>query len=220
MSLIAEVEIESPILREALEGTPDAVLSFVEFQPVSSATLKYVAWARAPEFPTLERGFEADPTVQRFRQLRTETERRLYRLTLSAAGREAATYFAAVEHDIVALDVVATDGRWAIRDQVPDREALFAYRDACRELDVPFRLCRLYEATTPAGAENGRYGVTDRQREALEMALAMGYFDSPRETTLAEIATELGISRQALSARLRRGEANLLRSTVADGDGT
>jgi predicted DNA binding protein len=50
-----------------------------------------------------------------------------------------------------------------------------------------------------------RAGLTEKQHEAVLLAYRMGYFDSPRQAGLAEIAAELDISRQALASRLRRG---------------
>jgi predicted DNA binding protein len=46
------------------------------------------------------------------------------------------------------------------------------------------------------------------------LALRHGYFDTPRETTLEELAVELDISRQALSERIRRGNERLLRQSL------
>lgn len=45
------------------------------------------------------------------------------------------------------------------------------------------------------------------QREALETALSMGYYEYPREADLEDISTELDIPLTTLRYRLRRGEA-------------
>lgn len=45
------------------------------------------------------------------------------------------------------------------------------------------------------------------QREALETAWEMGYFDHPRNTTMEEIAAELDLPTTTLRYRLRRAEA-------------
>ena len=44
--------------------------------------------------------------------------------------------------------------------------------------------------------------LTEKQREAFDTAVSLGYYDRPREASLDEIATELGISRSAVSHRL------------------
>jgi predicted DNA binding protein len=56
--------------------------------------------------------------------------------------------------------------------------------------------------------------LTETQREALVLAHERGYYDSPRETSLEEIADELGITQQSLSSRLRRGYRRLVGETL------
>jgi predicted DNA binding protein len=55
-----------------------------------------------------------------------------------------------------------------------------------------------------------RATLTDEQREVLQVAHDLGYFDVPRSATLADVAAELGISSQAASERLRRGHRQLI----------
>lgn len=52
--------------------------------------------------------------------------------------------------------------------------------------------------------------LTSAQRETLELAYEQGYYRIPRETSLMDLATELQISDQACSERLRRGIQRLL----------
>lgn len=46
------------------------------------------------------------------------------------------------------------------------------------------------------------------------LAYREGYYEDPRGTDLEALAARLDITRQALSARLRRGYRNLLERTV------
>ncbi|WP_254840067.1 helix-turn-helix domain-containing protein [Natronomonas marina] len=48
------------------------------------------------------------------------------------------------------------------------------------------------------------------QRDALEAAVESGYYETPRRTTLDEIADRLDVPRSTLSYRLRRAEAELV----------
>lgn len=59
-------------------------------------------------------------------------------------------------------------------------------------------------------------GLTDNQREALLFALEAGYFEEPRDVTLGEVATGLGISQPAASGLLRRGVKRLIVSSLID----
>ena len=59
-----------------------------------------------------------------------------------------------------------------------------------------------------------RYNLSESQYEAHEQ----GYFASPRGVSASELATDLGISQQALSERLRRASRSLLDETLATDD--
>ena len=69
------------------------------------------------------------------------------------------------------------------------------------------------------GEPSDRFGLTDEQYEALTMACETGSVDVPRATDLDELAAELDISHQALSERLRRAQATLVRETLLVGEG-
>lgn len=58
--------------------------------------------------------------------------------------------------------------------------------------------------------------LSDKQREIITIALELGYFDVPRETTLDEIANEVGISASAASKRLVRAQQKLF-SLLSEG---
>ncbi|WP_338016482.1 helix-turn-helix domain-containing protein [Natrialba swarupiae] len=70
--------------------------------------------------------------------------------------------------------------------------------------EYPYELQSLVESGTLAAL------FTDRQRELLGTALREGYFDVPRNCTLAELATNLGIDKSTASGILRRGERRIL----------
>jgi predicted DNA binding protein len=48
--------------------------------------------------------------------------------------------------------------------------------------------------------------LTEKRREALERALADGYYETPSETTIDEMAARIGISSSAFATRLRKAE--------------
>lgn len=53
--------------------------------------------------------------------------------------------------------------------------------------------------------------LTEKQRDTVELALDNGYYDRPRETDLADLAGTLGISRSAVSQRIRAAEITLIK---------
>lgn len=54
--------------------------------------------------------------------------------------------------------------------------------------------------------------LTERQEEAVRLALQKGYFDIPRRITANELAKLSGVSAATFGDLLKRGERNLLRS--------
>lgn len=217
MSLIARFEIETPVLRAALEAAPEMLLRTEALHSMRDEPPRAVVWAWGGDFGAFERALDTDPTIADHEPLAEVGDRRLYRVTVSEAGERVLTYPVAAEHDVVLLDLTGSREGLEIRARFPARDALIAYRDACRERDVAFHLHELHQERRKAaeGGPGEPYGVTEPQHEALLHALERGYFDVPRRTTLAEVADDLGISTQALSTRLRRGQENLVRNTLA-----
>jgi len=64
------------------------------------------------------------------------------------------------------------------------------------------------------GPEVGEEGVlaalSDRQREAVEVALAVGYYETPRQATSEDVAEVLDCAPSTASKHLRRAESRLL----------
>jgi predicted DNA binding protein len=52
--------------------------------------------------------------------------------------------------------------------------------------------------------------LTDRQREVIQTAFDMGYFEVPRSVSADEIADELGLDQSTVVEHLQRAERNLL----------
>jgi predicted DNA binding protein len=59
--------------------------------------------------------------------------------------------------------------------------------------------------------------LRSEQRRVLELAVERGYFETPREVTLDELAAELDQPRSTVSYRLRRATAELAKGFVEEG---
>ncbi|MCU4974746.1 helix-turn-helix domain-containing protein [Halobacteria archaeon AArc-m2/3/4] len=213
MSFIAEWTHELHVLEHTFERLPDLKLSLEEIHQSGSEESENVFyhWASGVDFEAFEAAMDADPHCDTLAPISTVGDRRLYRITASEDGQREILYPVVAESDMVILDSTLTREGLESRVRVPSRAALVTFKEACQNKSLWFSLNRLYRE------QPGRrdYGVTDAQREALLAALDAGYFAVPRETTLQELASTFGVSDQALSARLRRGQAHLLRQTLA-----
>lgn len=111
------------------------------------------------------------------------------------------------------------DRRYTWRLILPADAALHAFTAALEEevsdhvgLDV-IRLTEL-DASDPEDRDRDR--LPAEQREALAAAVARGYYETPREIELDELAAVLDVPRSTLSYRLRRAEAALAKSVVGE----
>ena len=57
--------------------------------------------------------------------------------------------------------------------------------------------------------------LSRRQREALEAALALGYYDRPRQATHEDVAERLGCAPSTASEHLQKAEAKLVRAVLS-----
>jgi predicted DNA binding protein len=94
-------------------------------------------------------------------------------------------------------------------EAVGDREGLAAFHD---------RLTDDFDADLESVREFRRWGsasaLTDRQREALAAAVAVGYYDHPRTGSVADVAAELDCAHSTAGELLRRAESAVCRAAV------
>ncbi|GAB7119599.1 helix-turn-helix domain-containing protein [Natrinema pallidum] len=102
---------------------------------------------------------------------------------------------------------------WYEKKVFKDYETFAEFRTSCEEHGIPIELVSI-TADASSTADSSRHGLTDRQHEALTLAIARGYYDSPRRTSMEALAEELGISQPALSTLLRRAERQVLTSAL------
>ncbi|MFC6942628.1 helix-turn-helix domain-containing protein [Salinirubellus sp. GCM10025818] len=68
----------------------------------------------------------------------------------------------------------------------------------------------------PSARANPASELSDRQWEALEAALDLGYYDQPREATHEEIAETLDCAPSTASTHLQKAEARLVHAVTGD----
>lgn len=120
-----------------------------------------------------------------------------------------------VEEDGTILDAQGDGSGWHLRALFPERAAVSRTYEYCLENNFSIDFRSIYQLDD---GRQGRFGLTDEQQDVIEIAFKHGYFDVPRGITLTDLADEIGISHQALSERLRRGEKSILENTVILGD--
>jgi predicted DNA binding protein len=210
--IIVEHLMRGPILQKTFQQAPDMRIVLEQESATSEGPVRLLFWAEGPDFEAFEAAMEADPTVTDVTCLARTDATHLYRARLTEQGMEVTTMNLWMELDIVLLHATRSVNGWEVRMRFPDRDALGEFRAYCDDHDLDFKVLALYSTddTQPVG----RFGVTEPQRDTLLAAVESGYFSIPRESSLAELADQLGLSSQATSERLRRGTEALVRNTL------
>lgn len=121
------------------------------------------------------------------------------------------------ELDVTIVEAVGTAEHWRFEIRTQDRETFTAFRETFEEQDISISLERLYSLDELIDGDHRR--LSPKQRETLLTAHRNGYFEKPRRVTQDELAEQFGISRRAVSDRLRRGIDNLVSSTLLPSGG-
>jgi predicted DNA binding protein len=87
------------------------------------------------------------------------------------------------------------------------------FRETLDEIDTP------YELLSKVGTGQSERLLTGRQEELLTAGLREGYFEVPRECTLADLADGLGMDKSTASGIIRRAQACLIAWYLTGGQG-
>lgn len=194
---------------ESLEG-PAAAIDAVETRLLSDPT-------------TLDRltgtSCDADTVAERFG--RTEGSLDCY-VRIERIGSCETVYTLAAEHigSNVLFEFERDDDteRWRVLMDGDERAGLFydALQAALRP-DVRFEFDHIGEASGWRTELISQLDLPTEQRAALELAVEQGYYETPRQVTLDELAGMLDCPRSTLSYRLRRAESRLAKAFSAAG---
>jgi predicted DNA binding protein len=80
-----------------------------------------------------------------------------------------------------------------------------------------FKIPYTVEEVRKGPPEARRGGLTREQRALVRLALDLGYFEVPARVNLAQLARYTGVSKAAVSKRLRRAERKILFDSVGKG---
>lgn len=212
--MIVEASADLDVLNATLSGTDDRLVTLERLHSTRRVPLRSVFWLHGNGSPSLESSLTNDPTVTDARELSRAREATLYRATHPESLPLVDTHEAAVAADVLLLDAVGDAEGWSMKFWMPDRQCLSTFREDCQRTGLTLQVNSMYnDDPQPVG---DLYGLTERQREILLLAAQSGYFQIPREITLADLAAEIDLSSQAASERLRRGMRTLVDNVLAD----
>lgn len=211
MSVIAEFQL--PPDQFALAHTFDQMTDVtIEVERLATHSREWVMpflWARNDSMDDFIAVIEDDPSVKEVTPLDIEDDFGHFNIIWDDEVQQFVDKI--VDMHGVMLEAEAQPRGWFFKLQFVDQGAFEEFQSYFGEQDVTFDLLRLSQAGAPKDRE---YDLTPRQREVLSEALDAGYFDVPREIGIEDLAERLDISSNAVSERLRRATANLVRNTL------
>ncbi|AZH25863.1 helix-turn-helix domain-containing protein [Haloplanus aerogenes] len=109
----------------------------------------------------------------------------------------------------IELPLTIRDGQ-AVIELTASRDRLSEFGRQLETFGMSYTLNRVYDATDTPDL------LTDQQRDLLVTAVEMGYYDTPRECTLTELAEEVGLAKSTTSVTLHRAEETVVKEFVAE----
>lgn len=211
MSVILEFSIGNDgfQLGEVLAGPPSMHLELERVVPTGHMIMPFV-WATGTNHAAFEEKVRSHPVVRELVILDKFSDSALYRIEWDNSPTD-------LIEGIAKSNGIILEGRgesrWTFRLRFPDHEKLSSFHNFVLDEDIPIHIDRTYTLTEPTD-HGHRFGLSSEQREAVLLALERGYFATPSEADLDELADELDISPQAMSTRIRTANEQVLRKTL------
>ncbi|MFC6962628.1 helix-turn-helix domain-containing protein [Halocatena marina] len=204
------VSAEDFPLGETLSGGSSIHLRLDRVIPLGETFIPYF-WVADGTVNDLEPALRADTDIKSFEVVDTTNGESLVRAEWAAEMRGLPSVVA--ETGGAFLKAVGKSDSWTIQLRFDDHKELAAFYRLCSKRGISITVQSVHNPHLPNDINSG-FGLTDAQHETLVMALEKGYFDVPRRINLVDLADEIGVSDTAVSQRLRRGNASLLRAAL------
>ncbi|MFC7114757.1 helix-turn-helix domain-containing protein [Natronoarchaeum sp. GCM10025703] len=211
MSVIGEIRVASGDfeLGQILTVEGGASIELESLVPIADAAVP-LFWIHDRARESFVESVQEHPAVNEIKRVDVFEDKTLF--TLDWDVNQDHLFGGMQEYDGQLLSAIGTPEEWEFRIRFPTHDALSSFTSHCKEAQISLEIVRVYNPTEPDVGP--WYGLTDPQREAIELAVEMGYYDIPRGCTTKEVADELGISDQAVTERLRRAIVSLVSYTL------
>lgn len=208
MPVITDLTIPSTEfeLGQLVLGHPGMFVELERIVPLEQELLPFL-WVSDGSATKIEETLLASPDVESVVALTELGDRILYQIHWESDID--GFIDALVESKATILEGSGDDQEWAFQLRFPDHESMSLFGDECARKDISYTVRSVYNPHPPVVKSR----LTSDQRRTLQVAHEKGYFEVPRRTSLSDLSEYFGVSRQAVSQRLRRGLNNLLTDT-------
>ncbi|WP_243637827.1 helix-turn-helix domain-containing protein [Natrarchaeobius oligotrophus] len=210
--IVAQLRIDHPdlVLGPTLRRAPDVTLEPQYATTLETGRTVLFVTAYGSSFDGFESALVTDSTVLDPVLVDRYPDRRVYRVTLAEHAITVTERTADVGGRL--LDVSSSRDGWLVQLRFPSRDALVAFNESCRSCDMSVSVDHLRVSDDD---DEGVVALTEKQQELLAVAYEEGYFDVPRGISQDELADRLGVSKSAISQRLRRAIGELCDASLS-----
>jgi predicted DNA binding protein len=198
-------------LGSIFEEHPDVTIELERIIPSRDVIIPYF-WVRGTEVDDIEAAFSDHPGLERIHLVDSIDDEYLLRAKWPLGFDGVLPLMS--RRGVVLIRAVGTEQQWTFEIRGDTRTDISEFEERCREAEIPITIQKPHDLTPVE--TNVEAALTDKQQEALVLAYERGYFETPREVTMADIGTELDISEQAVASRLRRGIKYVLGNALTD----
>jgi len=209
MSLIAafSAPTNSLSLGQCIENQPSTEIEIERVVPMREGTFPYIFVWNCKNYESFEESAKSLPDVTSLSTIEKFDNGRLYKLLWNEQEHKLISSLA--RNDGVLLFARGDSERWKFEFRFPTRANVSQFFTDVSNESIDLELTSLFEEVEFQLMEDESL-LTSKQEHALKTALKMGYFNTPRDASLGDVATELNISASACSVLLRRGYKQLL----------
>lgn len=205
--VVGEIPAEDFALAETFDRVSNVAFECERAVDHADDVTMPLLWGREADGRRVYRALRRDSTVASVSPLADFGDQQLYRLTWAPGVEDVLALLTDAGGTI--LDARGDDRRWRFRVFYPSRQAVSIVNGSQNGLS--FSMNRIGHLEQKSAV---RYGLTDKQHEALRKGWSQGYFDVPRRIGIEELSSDLGVTHQAVSERLRRGQSTLIKEAL------
>jgi len=204
----ATVPAEQFALSETFQVVPEVEFDAARLATHGTDRVVPLLWATNADTDSVLAAIMTDETTREARVITSRNRYTLFRMEWTEQVRFL-THVLTEENGAVVSAQGSSEG-WTFRILFPERDAVSATCEACKEYDIAIeRIAALEDAPSLDGSR-----LTDDQFRTMKEAVDKGYYEVPRRTNLQKLASEFAVSHQALSERLHRGHRALIQSAI------
>lgn len=193
MSIFGEFRVPADAFafQQTFAAEPEMVIEIERVVATDKEYLTPYFWVSGITPEAFEEAARTDDSFKDLRRLDESKAMTMYRAEWQSHVESLVFAYTNVGASI--LEAIGHEQEWTLRMRFDDRDNVNAFTEYLNEHDISFQLDRLHEIANPRTGE--QYGLTPKQQEAIVTAWDLGYFDLPREASMADVADELGILR-------------------------